>query len=318
MNLKTALIVLVIFMLLTSLAIDNHIAKANSSKFPSTPGGLTVYSPLNQTYYSNYLTLNLQCGCPLGVKTSVKYSIDSTYEGAVPLIFNSSAELHMFALATGTMQLPELSKGSHRLTIYQEAALLNIHGANTPAPPYKQTAPGSADYVASWTVSVDFFINSSAVTKEPTPPTITNLSIENKTYNENSIPLNFTVNEYIFHATYSLDGKGNITIGGNTTLTGLSGGAHNLTIYVLNNAGNMGASETISFNVAKPVPFPFVPLAVSVIAVAVLMVAGLLVYHKKYKRDLIKKLSTSSDKKVCQKTFEGTLKECLSCLCLSA
>jgi hypothetical protein len=282
MNLKTVLVVLAIFMLLTSLAIDNHIAKADSSEFPSTLGGLTVYSPLNQTYYSNYLTLNLQCGCPLGVKTSVKYSIDSTYEGAVPLIFNSSTELHMFALATGIVQLPELSKGSHRLTIYQEAALLDFHGANTPAPPYKQTAPGSSDYIASWTVSVDFFINSNAVIKESNPPTITNLSIENKTYNENSIPLNFTVNEKIFHSTYSLDGKDNITIAGNTTLTELSGGAHNLTIYFLNNAGNMGASETISFNVAKPEPFSIVAVAaVSAAVLAVVAVACLLVYLKK-------------------------------------
>jgi hypothetical protein len=249
---------------------DNHIAKADSSEFPSTLGGLTVYSPLNQTYYSNYLTLNLQCGCPLGVQTSVKYSIDSTYEGDVPLIFNSSAELHMFALATGTVQLPELSKGSHRLTIYQEAALLDFHGANPPAPPYKQTAPGSSDYVASWAVSVDFFINSSAVTKEPTPPTITNLSIENKTYNEKNIPLNFTVNEYIFHATYSLDGKGNITI-----------------------AGNIGTSETISFNVAKPEPFSIVTVAaVSVAILSVVAVAGLLVYYKKHNRSFVP-ISTS-------------------------
>ena len=223
------------------------------------------------------------------MKTSVKYSIDSAYEGVVPLILNGSAELHMFALATGIVQLPELSKGSHRLIIYQEAALLDVHGANTPAPPFKQTAPGSADYVASWTVSVDFFINSSAVMKEPTPPTITNLSIENKTYNEPDIPLNFTVNESIFHATYSLDGKDNITIVGNATLTGLSGGAHNLTIYVLDDAGNMGASETISFNVAKTEPFSIVTVAaVSVAVLSVAAVAGLLVYFKKHKSSLVK------------------------------
>ena len=80
---------------------------------------------------------------------------------------------------------------------------------------------------------------------------------------------------------YSLDGKANVTIAGNTTLTALSNGAHSLTIYANNTFGNVGASEPVTFTIA--VPFPIVPVAAVSGASAVVVVAGLLVYFKKHK-----------------------------------
>jgi hypothetical protein len=41
--------------------------------------------------------------------------------------------------------------------------------------------------------------------------------------------------------------KKNVTIAGNTTLTGLSSSVHNLTVYAWDEAGNIGSSETITF-----------------------------------------------------------------------
>jgi hypothetical protein len=111
-------------------------------------------------------------------------------------------------------------------------------------------------------------------------PKVSILSIENKTYSADSVPLNFTTSESISHSTYSLDGEENVTVAGNTTLTELANGEHNLTVYATDEAGNMGASETIYFTVDVPEPFPTTLVVASVITVAVYSI-GLLVYFKK-------------------------------------
>jgi hypothetical protein len=69
------------------------------------------------------------------------------------------------------------------------------------------------------------------------------------------------------------------------SLTELSFGGHNLTAYALDAAGNLGVSETVVFNVAKTETFPTSSvLAVSIAAVVV--VAGLLIYHQRHKAKL--------------------------------
>jgi hypothetical protein len=122
--------------------------------------------------------------------------------------------------------------------------------------------------------------SSVSFTVDTEPPKVSILSLENKTYSAVSIPLNFITNEPISQATYSLDGQENVTIAGNTTLTELSKGDHNVKVYAKDEAGNVGASETIWFSVAEP--FPFMPVAVASIIV-VLVGEGLLVYFKKRK-----------------------------------
>jgi len=92
------------------------------------------------------------------------------------------------------------------------------------------------------------------------------------------------VNETTPRISYSLDGLDNVTVAGNATLSGLPIGVHNVTVYAWDAAGNVGASETITFTVAEPEPFPVAPVAVaSAVSVAVVSVA-LLVYFKKRKR----------------------------------
>ncbi|MCW4047287.1 MAG: hypothetical protein NWE99_06975 [Candidatus Bathyarchaeota archaeon] len=114
------------------------------------------------------------------------------------------------------------------------------------------------------------------------PPEIKIVSPENQTYNVSSVALVFTVNKPVNWIGYSLDGEANVTITGNTTLSGLSNGLHNVTVYAADEFENMGASETVSFTVE--VPFPVVPVAAaSGVAVAVIGV-GLLVYFKKRNR----------------------------------
>jgi predicted phage tail protein len=108
---------------------------------------------------------------------------------------------------------------------------------------------------------------------------------ENITYKAFDVQLNFTVNEPASQIAYSLDGQENVTVDGNTTLTGLSLGEYNVTVYAQDTVGNVGASETIYFNIAeKPEPQPF-PTTLIIVASIVLLVVvigiGLLVYFKK-------------------------------------
>jgi hypothetical protein len=114
------------------------------------------------------------------------------------------------------------------------------------------------------------------------PPKIKVLSPTNQLYNESSVSLVFTVNKPVNWTGYSLDGDENVTVTGNTTLTGLTSGLHNVTVYAKDEFGNTGTSETIIFNVAKE-PFPAVPVAAASVATIAMVGVGLLVYLKKRK-----------------------------------
>jgi len=84
---------------------------------------------------------------------------------------------------------------------------------------------------------------------EITPPAIAILSPKNLTYCNSSVPLTFTIYDYssISWIGYSLDGQANTTITGNTTLTNLSIGSHNIVVYSNDTYGNMGSSEKVYF-----------------------------------------------------------------------
>jgi hypothetical protein len=114
------------------------------------------------------------------------------------------------------------------------------------------------------------------------PPNVQVVSLEsNVTYSGADVSLSFTLNKAASWMGYSLDGQDNVTVTGNVTLSGLSSGLHNVTVYAKDSFENIGASETIVFNVASP--FPTVAVAVASGASAIVAVA-LLVYFRKRKR----------------------------------
>ncbi|MBN1245566.1 hypothetical protein JXA31_08230 [Candidatus Bathyarchaeota archaeon] len=113
------------------------------------------------------------------------------------------------------------------------------------------------------------------------PPLISILSPENKICNESSVPLIFSIIEPASSMSYSLDGRDNITVTGNSTISDLSNGLHNVTVYVKDMCGNVGASETVSFTVE--VPFPAAPVTATSVAIVAVVGVGLLVYFKKRK-----------------------------------
>jgi parallel beta-helix repeat protein len=114
-----------------------------------------------------------------------------------------------------------------------------------------------------------------------TPPKISLLSPLSTVYNELRVPLLFTVDKQFGWMGYSLDGHDNVTVTGNSTITGLINGLHNVTVYAEDTFGNEGASETIAFTVSFE-PFPTALVVASVVTVAVVSIC-LVVYFKKRK-----------------------------------
>jgi N-acetylneuraminic acid mutarotase len=116
------------------------------------------------------------------------------------------------------------------------------------------------------------------------PPEISVISPENKTYNDSIVALTFAVDKPVSQMDYCLDGQGNVTVAGNVTLTDLPNGAHNLTVYVKDTEGSIGASENIAFTIAKPEPFPILIVTVAAGASVALITAGLIIYLRRRNR----------------------------------
>jgi hypothetical protein len=149
---------------------------------------------------------------------SLTFTVDRQF---TELCYSMNGEANI--TITGNTTLTGLSEGSHNVTVYAADLIDNI----------------GVSHAVQFTV--DF------------PPNISLLSPQNQTYTSTTISLNFTVNKPVSYISYVLDGLENVTVNGNTTLTALSGD-HNVTVYAVDEAGTVGASETISFSVDTPFP----------------------------------------------------------------
>jgi hypothetical protein len=163
----------------------------------------------------------------------------------------------------GAATLPELAEGPHNITV-------QVKGTTY----FPETRENMEQATVYFTIDV-------------TPPIISSLSVENKTYNQLDLPLDFSLNELTSWIGFSLDDEANMTLAGNTTLT-LKEGLHSLVLYANDTAGNMGASETIYFTIDQV--FPTIPVTAGVVTTAVVGV-GLLIYFKKRSHARINKHS---------------------------
>jgi hypothetical protein len=249
--------VLFVSVLFVSLAVVTRPAKTEStSSYPV----VTILSPTNGTYNSRNLNLNVTFVCGLGMRYTLKYSLDGRKpEISIPWTVDNPSELHVIYQAFGSVTVFALGGGLHSVTV-------NLVSEGF------VTGPNPRSYSDTVWFTVDL-----------TPPKISEVSVENKTYTTTDAPLNFTVNENTSGIMYSLDGNDNVTIAGNTTLTGLSTGPHNVTLYARDVAGNTGASQTVTFavvNESETEPFPVVLVAVALAAMLAVGV-GLTVHFKK-------------------------------------
>jgi hypothetical protein len=111
-------------------------------------------------------------------------------------------------------------------------------------------------------------------------PNVTLLSPQGGKFDSSNVPLNFAVDQTVTIVEYSLDSQENVTVTGNTTLTGVPNGHHNVTVYASDETGNTGASETLFFEVEVPKPFPTMPVAIVAI-LGILVCVGIVLYLRR-------------------------------------
>jgi uncharacterized integral membrane protein len=252
---------------------SNTIIKGNAN------ANVTIQSPENEIYNKNNVTLAftiesdvppmeyfrgavlqlfLRHGCVIDYDTSklVEAVASGGYYNLpdnIPVTLSDLGNRYV-----GNTTLTGLSQGPHNVTVWIRADIYMI---------------SYSGYEWSVFTTVSFNID--------TPPNVTVLSPHAKTYNTTDVPLKFTINEKSSKLEYSLDGQSNVTINGNTTLTWLPNGCHNVTVYATDEFGNTGVSKIIYFNVEAP--FPTALVAAASVITGVIVSVGLIIYFKKRK-----------------------------------
>ena len=266
MSKKTFMAAIIITALLVSTlagAMIVGVAKANfvSITPDESPPTISVSSPLNQTYSKSgvYLSFNVTessnwlarqqnlygIGFNGHYQTSivkVSYFIDnntvSVFENS-GVFMNSSAVVRPYI--EFSLILNDLSEGVHTLEIFASGRGYFLDKGEFSRP--------NLGYIARTISTTNFAVDT-------VPPSITVLSIDNRTYKQNEIQINCHINETTSGISYSLDNQANTTILGNTTLTGFTEGSHSLVIYANDTAGNFGKSGTVFFTIDTSTPSP--------------------------------------------------------------
>ncbi len=286
------IILIFIFILLGSLQVSG-LAAANPIPYPATPSPekptLNIETPLNNSSYSNTnsIALNFSVVQPsswsidydffnrLGQITGIEVSVDGNlcscpYNSTV--IATNSPQCVTPPLVNYSIMLNHLTSGIHQVnvTVIAYSFYANpIDGSqNIPVPKNSFTL---YEYPIVVSDTVRFTI---------APPEILIISPQAISYDQSYVPLSFWVNETTSKMQYSLDGQ-EVTMTGNSTLTNLSDGSHNVTVYATDEAGNTG-NQTVNFMVEKPQMFGNV-LSIAAVAIpvaAVCLIAGLLLYRR--------------------------------------
>ena len=156
---------------------------------------------------------------------------------------------------TGDILLTDLSLESHNIIVYANDTDGNM---------------GASDRVY-FTVA------------EEAPPVIALASPRNDTYTETSILLELIIVGTTSWIGYSLDGATNVTITGDTTLTDLTIGSHNIVVYVNGTTGLMGSSDIMYFTIEEAPGIDWILIAaVAIICIVVGVAAGYFIV--KYKK----------------------------------
>jgi len=243
----------------------------------TNPPVVSIFSPANHTFYpSNDLILNFSV--TIERSNNISLGLSELYYTASWQKDRTNVDLRSFWVknnytypSTFSINMTAVPEGPRWLEVYAVAT------------GFAYETRHELKGISYTTYYVGYKISSSSVvnfTIDTTPPSISVLAMENKTYDTSDVSLSFTANEPVSQTSYSLDGQDNVTIAGDTILTGLSEGAHNITVYATDNAGNIGASEIITFTIAKPEPLPTTMIIAPIVSVVVIGV-GLLVYFKK-------------------------------------
>lgn len=268
MRINVALVLILVITAASIIVSDNYLVAQGQQSLIEVIS-ISITSPKNNAAYVDYVPLVFAASpmqCPnldgpdsapflIGVYS---YSIDGQARTTIMGTSNSQAETQ-----TVTSNLTGLNDGEHTIKVYEKIDYFDM----------SLMVPKS--YALAYSNTIGFTLLN-------TIPTIGNLSIQNKTYNTNSISLEFSVNEPITSASYSLDASENVTMQGNATLIDLEEGSHVIVVYASDIGGNIGASETVYFTVDTRFPSMLIPVIAAMVILVVAVAA--VVYLKKHKR----------------------------------
>jgi len=274
-----------------------------------------IFSPEEHSYVRNPVNFTVAAGVHSGILDSFQYSVDGgpwvalPSEGFEMLELNLSSGFHFVAASAEyfgkrvyadvafavdavspyitTLSPENKTYNTAEIPLTFEASDSNgkRYSLDDQRPVYVQgntTVKGVADGVHNLVLYGDSLFGT-VYASDPVwfgvdtqPPKITVFPIENKTYDVPDVPLRFMVDNSSSWIGYSLDGRPNVTLTGNLTLTGLPYGLNELIVYANDTAGNMG-SDTIHFAVDQVFPTTIVVGVTATVVVAL----GLAVYFKK-------------------------------------
>lgn len=163
------------------------------------------------------------------------------------------------------INLTDIPEGNHNLTV--RAQELGVYINN------KGQVTYSYEFKINASATLHFAVDSLAPTIE--------LSIENKTYYSADLPLNIITDENLVEISYNIDNQGNISLSGNTTLTGLKLGTHTLTLYASDQMGNSSV-KTVSFVIADTFPTALVIVALVAACIVLSLVVIILRNRSKH------------------------------------
>jgi parallel beta-helix repeat protein len=218
---------------------------------------------------------------------------ETSYGYDVDVVSNSSITSFAYFASNGTIRIQVLSSTESQAVGFCRVRV--PHGLLTE--PYNITVDGANPLFRNYTTYDDgksrwMYLDYQSSAREvliqgvPPPPTVYVVSPENKTYTVSDVPLTFVVDEETSWVSYSLDGQSNVTIDGNTTLPSVSNGTHVLVVYVRNNFGETGFSNSAYFTVNAVGPGLFlVWVSVAAVALAVAVVLGYFWKLKRKKRE---------------------------------
>lgn len=242
---------------------------------------VTIFNPQNNTLYASKKLL-LNFSVTTKESNNIPLSVDGLYyiaswQNRTDIDMSSFYDENNYSYpSTFSINITDVPEGSCWLQVYAVAhAVAYETGHETAGTGLVKT------YTTYYAAYEALSSSTSEFTIDTTRPNITLLTGENKIYGTVDVPLNLTVSEPTSQITYSLDGQQNETVAGNTTLTSLSYGEHNVTVYATDLAGNVGASETFYFSIES---FPLILVPTAAVASVAAVGAGLIVYFKKHKR----------------------------------
>jgi hypothetical protein len=120
---------------------------------------------------------------------------------------------------------------------------------------------------------------------DATPTEVSVLSPLSEVYQTSDVSLSFVVNDPVSSVVCKLDGE-YLNVKGNASLTGLSAGAHSLTVYVTDRVGDWVESESVNFSVVhneEQEMFNQTLISIAVVALAAAVSFGLVAYFLRRK-----------------------------------